>query len=81
MRVLHFISKITTYGFVLCFLLSAIKYLLQLFLYVLNMQRIVIGIFYLDEIIAIFTSIMIIKKYIKISSPYEKYIVNDENFH
>jgi hypothetical protein len=71
-RVLDKISKASTYVFVFCLLFIAQKYLFGLFF---DLKEFVLfNKLYVYELIFSITSILLVKRFIIVRSPYEKYL-------
>ena len=71
-KILDFISKFGSYIFTFSLLFFLQKYTIG---YLFNIRKIVIfDVLYLYEVLFTFSSIFIIKNFIKISSPYKKYL-------
>ncbi len=72
LRLLDFVSKLGSYILIFSLLFLIQKYTLG---YLFNLREIVLfNIVYLYEILFSVTSILFIKKFVKVSSPYEKYL-------
>lgn len=67
-KILHYISKVNTFIFILCVLYFCFKYTIGFIINIFFEKSIIF------EVLYIFLSIVIITKYIKISSPYQKYL-------
>jgi hypothetical protein len=71
-KVLHLISKVSMYTLIFTILFLVQKYTIGIFF---NLRKIILfNKFYLYEFLFVFTSVLIIKLFIKIGSPYEKYL-------
>jgi hypothetical protein len=71
-KTMHIISKFSTYTLIFCLLFFAQKYSIGL-LFRFN-SAILFNKFYLHEIVFSITSFLLILKFIRAGSPYEKYL-------
>lgn len=70
-KILHTLSKLSCYTVAFCLVFLAQNYTLGLIPFI---KHLVLGRFYLKDILFIFISLFIVIKYVNVSTPYAKYL-------